>query len=169
MRKLVAILLLCCLLVVTSGYHIFYHYHLAEAKREMRQQLLQLPGANVTQLLFSGGEMVTLGWEGNNEFRYHGEMYDVISIEKKGGHFLVRCVADGKETALLAQYAKAQQQSGTNASTKSILKLLNVHFLPSSVAFLQTPDVKNSKPESCFHSWLPHPTQPIVTPPPQHC
>jgi len=155
------------LLVVTSGYHLFYHYHLAEAKREMHQRLLQLPGAHVSELLFSGEEMASLGWEGNSEFRYRGEMYDVISIEKKEGHFLVKCVADHKETALLEQYFKAQQQSGNNAPTKSILKLLNVHFLSSSVAFLQTPEVKNNKHESCFRSWLPHPTQPIVTPPPQ--
>lgn len=135
----------------------------------MRQRLLHLPSVNVTELLFPSKEIATLEWEGSNEFRYRGEMYDVISIEKINDHFLVRCVADSKETTLLSQYLKAQQQSGNNAPTKSILKLLNVYFLPSSVAFLQTPELKNSKPKSCFRSWLPHPTQPIVTPPPQHC
>ena len=80
----------------------------------------------VTQLSFSVEESKQLYWENSHEFRYNGEMYDVI--EKKSGkaQIIIRCVSNTKETALLNEYQKNNKR---NASNSIIAQLITAQFV----------------------------------------
>jgi hypothetical protein len=46
----------------------------------------------------------TFKWMEENEFRYQGKMYDVISSEKQGNINIFRCLNDKNEETLMAKY-----------------------------------------------------------------
>jgi hypothetical protein len=45
--------------------------------------------------------MDQLDWEGDDEFSFKGEMYDVIEKKIEDGKLIIRSIADRRETALL--------------------------------------------------------------------
>ena len=45
--------------------------------------------------------MQNLHWEGNDEFSFDGQMYDVVEKKIEDGKIMIRCIADKKETALV--------------------------------------------------------------------
>jgi len=85
LRKLIIILLSFCFLLNITGYHIIFYLRQEEIKSEMRAAIrLQSYNAQETDFVFSVNDrrvMDQLGWEGDDEFSFKGEMYDVI--EKK--------------------------------------------------------------------------------------
>lgn len=166
MRQLFAILTLCCLLFLVAGYHLLYHYRITEAKQEMRQALLRVNAEGVSKLSFSRAELASLEWEDPSEFRYRGEMYDVLKVEKKGDSVVVWCLSDDKESALLNAYTDTQNQSSGSPST-ILLKVLHSPYLPSVAVTVFSPEERRPKNATLFLFYLPQTDGAIVTPPPQ--
>jgi hypothetical protein len=110
-----------------------------------------------------------LNWEGNDEFSFNGQMYDVVEKKIEDGKIMIRCIADKKETALVN---KLNDNSSDNEKDH---KIVNELF-----QFLQTL-FHNSKSEGpafdelvkCkFHfpiERLQFQIKKIPTPPPQAC
>lgn len=169
MRKLFAIFLLCCLLFLTAGYHLLYYVRLAEAKKEMKKQLLQSPSAAIVEFSFTEKQMASLEWEEAKEFRFGGEMYDVVRMTKQNGKTVIHCVSDKTETALLNAYLKTQKRSAENSSANTILKLITANYLPSSVAWLPSPEGEKQQTAAWFSLFLPDTERTLLTPPPQSC
>lgn len=168
MRKLSAILVLCCLLFLTAGYHLLYHYRVAEVKGEMKQRLLSANTEGFTKLVLSNEELGQLAWENASEFHYHGEMYDVVRLEKKAGGLTIWCLSDKKEEALLDHYFKTQKRSSEHSSD-SIIKVLGTQYLQPFVSLLPAPVCEKYKPASLYTFFLPQMVALIATPPPRVC
>lgn len=149
-----------------AGYHLLYHYRITEAKLEMRQALLRANIEGVSTLSFSRAELASLEWEDASEFRYQGEMYDVLNVEKKGDSVLIRCLSDEKESALLKAYTDTQKQSSGSPST-ILLKVLGSPYLPSTTATIFSFESRLQKNSTPFLFYLPQTDGTIVTPPPQ--
>lgn len=79
--------------------YLFRQFELREAME--RRILAGLPDEALTVLRFTEREFekVTL-YDGGQEFELDDTMYDIVSIEKKQGHIVVRAVRDGDETRL---------------------------------------------------------------------
>jgi len=79
--------------------------------------------------------MAKLEWEGDNEFRLNGEMYDVIEKKTEGNKLTLRCLADKKETTLLK---KANDRWGenekNNKAVNELFQLLQTLFHSSQSA-----------------------------------
>ena len=105
LRKLIIILLSFCFLLNITGYHIIFYLRQEEIKSEMRAAIrLQSYNAQETDFVFSVNDrrvMDQLGWEGDDEFSFKGEMYDVIEKKIEDGKLIIRSIADRRETALL--------------------------------------------------------------------
>lgn len=166
MRKLSAILVLCCLLFLTAGYHLLYHYRLAEARQEMKLRILSANTEGLTRLVLTNEELNQLAWEDANEFHYRGEMYDVVSLVKNAGGATIWCLSDKKEDALLDHYFKTQQRSSEHSSD-TILKVLATQFLLPSASLLPAPNWKSEQPVCLYTFFLPQIAERIATPPPR--
>lgn len=168
-RKLFAILLLCCLLFLIAGYQVLYLYRIAEAKAQMKETLRQTPSSAVLQLRFSESEFTALEWEEAQEFRYKGEMYDVLSLRHQNGATVIACLPDKLETSLVDAFLKTQKQTPENSPTQTILKLLTTGFLPSQMVSIAVPEKDQRKIQSSILVFLPDVPRALLTPPPQDC
>ena len=111
--------------------------------------------------------MDQLDWEGDDEFRFNGEMYDVIEKRIENGKLIIRSIADKRETALLDKLKGHWNQSEkSNKVADELFQLLQSLFHSSKTdEFLL---IKPSVDRISFIS-LPLPSQvkQIPTPPPR--
>lgn len=134
----------------------------------MRQELLRTKKESLATFVFSDAEMLALDWVENNEFRYRGEMFDILQMETKGDRTVIWCIADKKETALLQQYQRSQKQS-TGTSSFLLLKLLSSHYLPCALSALQMPELPTRRIPVFIQHHFPEGANKILTPPPRIC
>lgn len=151
------------------GYHFYFQLRLAEVKLEMKNETLQIAEEDQTLLSFTDAEMQLLNWENNAEFEYRDKMYDVIRIERKQGQNIINCVADKKETALLAKYMETQQQSSEKNSSRQILKLLTTQYLASSEVFLSIAGENKQKQFASYLLRFSSSKPDAIVPPPKVC
>lgn len=121
---------------------------------------------DVVQLFLSKEESKQLYWEDENEFRYKGEMYDVIEKKTEGNKVLIRCVSDKKETTLLNEYQKNNRRNSTHST---IVQLITAPFvLPVDHSLLLPQQiVKNNFKD--YTSSLQNIASPVLLPPPDVC
>ena len=111
-------------------------------------------------------EAKRLEWEDENEFRYQGQMYDVIEKKIIGNQLVFHCVSDKKETALLQEY---QKNTKRHSSTSIIFQLITAQFvLPNNYQLLQ-PVSMVQKYFTGYLFCLQNPVSTIVPPPPDNC
>ena len=111
--------------------------------------------------------MEQLNWEGDGEFSFNGEMYDVIEKTTTNNKIVIRCISDKKETALLKQIADNWRENRkSNNIVNEFFQLLQTLFHYSE------PD-KRFQNELCKHSFhslfvkLPFQAKKTSTPPPR--
>ena len=111
-------------------------------------------------------ECKQLEWEDENEFRYQGQMYDVIEKKIAGAILILHCISDKKETALLLEY---QKNTKRHSSTSNIFRLITAQFdLPNKYQLL-SPVSMVKKYFSGYSFSLQNPVPAIVPPPPDSC
>jgi len=170
-KKLILIFLSLCFLLNITGYHIIFYLRQQEIKAEMREAIrMQTYSEHETDFSFSLNDkqsMDQLDWEGDEEFSFHGEMYDVIEKRIENGKLIIRSIADKRETALLDKVKGHWNQSEkSNKVADELFQLLQSLFHPSKTEELVF--IKPSVHKISFIS-LPLPSQvkQIPTPPPR--
>ena len=105
LKNLIVIFLSVCFLLNIIGYHVIFYLRQEGIKTEMREAIrMQTYSADETDFVFllkDKQSMSQLDWEGDEEFSYNGEMYDVIEKKTEAGKLIIRSIADKQETALL--------------------------------------------------------------------
>ena len=171
LRKLIVILLSFCFLLNFAGYHIIFYLRQEEIKSEMRAAIrLQSYSEHETDFAFSVNDrhsMDQLDWEGDDEFSFKGEMYDVIEKKIEDGKLIIRSIADKRETALLNTLrGHWNQNEKSNKVADELFQLLQSMFHPS-----RTEELVLIKPlvhrMSFISSSLPSQVIKIPTPPPR--
>jgi hypothetical protein len=109
MRKLISILLLTSILFNISGYYFTFLIIRQGYKRDFINHLRHDNYSEAVLVLrITDDEILSehssFKWMEDNEFRYQGKMYDVISSEKQGNVSVFHCLNDSKEEALMAKY-----------------------------------------------------------------
>lgn len=130
-------------------------------------QTYSVDEADFVFLLNDKQSMKQLDWEGNDEFSFNGEMYDVIEKKIKDGKLIIRSIADRQETALLNKVKDHwNQNEKSNKVADELFQLLQSLFHSS-----KTEELVFNKPSSNRTSFisLPLPSQvkKIPTPPPR--
>ena len=180
LKKVIVIFLSVCFLLNITGYHIIFYLRQQEIKAEMRAAIrMQTYSEDETDFVFSINDkqsMSQLEWEGDDEFSFNGEMYDVI--EKKiidarpndsvgQGKLIIRSIADKQETALLNK-AKDHwnQNEKSNKVADELFQLLQSLFHSSKAE--EFVFIKPSVNTVAFISLpLPSEVKKIPTPPPR--
>jgi len=170
-KKLMVIFLSFCFLVSITGYHIIFYLRQEGIKAEMRQAIrLQNYYEHETDFSFSindGKSMAQLDWEGDDEFRFNGEMYDVIDKQIENGKLIIRSIADKRETALLNKVKDHwNQNEKSNKVADELFQMLQSLFHSSKTDELVL--IKPSVNSISFISLqLPSQVRTIPTPPPR--
>jgi predicted transcriptional regulator len=133
LKKLLSILLLCCLLLNIIGYRIVFFIRHSEIKTEIKKLiLLHANNKEEEALVFALNDknaIEKLQWDGNDEFRLNGEMYDVIEKKTQNGELFIRCISDKRETALLKKYEKINHEGNSRGRSALLLKLVGSSYL----------------------------------------
>ena len=147
------------------GYHLVFNFQLAVVKSEMRAFLkAEKNHKDVLQISLNEKEVKQLYWENESEFRYNGEMYDVIETTKTKDQLVVRCISDNKETALINEYQKNNKRNHSNSLAAQLIMIQFV--LPSG--FSISPSQKIIENHFCRHSFaLYNCVSAIFIPPPE--
>lgn len=65
--------------------------------------------------------------EGEKEFRYKGDLYDVVTIDKtNSSHWNVECVADTKEDILVSNFVHREQKHNNEDGVMQLLSALTL-------------------------------------------
>ena len=171
LKKLIVIFLAACLLLDFTGYHIIFCLRQEAVKAEMKEAIrTQTYSEDETDFIFSLNDkqgIKQLDWEGDDEFSFNGEMYDVIEKKTENGKRLIRAIADQQETALLKN-AKDHwdQNEKSNKAADELYHLLQSLFHSSGTE--EFVFIKPSVNKISFISLqLPSEVTKIPTPPPR--
>jgi hypothetical protein len=171
LKKLITIFLCVCFFLNIIGYHIIFYLQQEQIKAEMRAAIrMQTYSEDETDFVFLLNDkqsMKQLDWEGNDEFSFNGEMYDVIEKKIKDKKLIIRSIADRQETALLNKVKDHwNQNEKSNKVADELFQLLQSLFHSS-----KTEELVFNKPSLNRTSFisLPLPSQvkKIPTPPPR--
>jgi hypothetical protein len=108
-----------------------------------------------------------LHWEGDDEFKLNGQMYDVIEKKIENGKLILRCIIDKKETALIQMFHQMNNESNSKRKLALLMQLVNSSYLAvkNSETLITYRPVPSSihPPTDSFSSEAPD----VLTPPPQ--
>ena len=132
---------------------------------------MQAHSEDETDLAFSlddKNEMTKLDWDGDEEFSYNDEMYDVIEKKVVNNALIIRALADKDETELVNKMDANQRDDGrSNKIANELFQILQTLFHGSTsteFVFIKPPRYKFYY----FSVILPSPVKKIPTPPPQY-
>jgi hypothetical protein len=128
MKKWFSILFICTLVFNTFGYFVWYSvskYNIREeAEKKIREGINE---AELSLIVIKTSDLSTIDWtKENKEFRYNGEMYDIVRMEIKGGSVHYYCFKDREEKQLIAQFIKSETTK--KETDKKLVKFFNFQF-----------------------------------------
>jgi hypothetical protein len=173
-KKVISFILLVCLFFNLSGYHLFFYLRKQELKADMKEILRSsLMNKDIQQFILplnNKGLVADIEWEGKEEFRMNGEMYDVVEKRIEDGKMIIRCISDTKETSLIKDYEKTCKDDFSNFPSRHksalLLKLVSSLYVSPSVNdpfFCNIPLVKYMP--ICYRIILPIPPDILIPPP----
>lgn len=136
---------------------------------DMKKHINNFQNINtVSELAFDPQEAKQIEWESEDEFRWKGEMYDVVAKTIQGDHLIIHCIPDNKETELVGQYLKASQRnSSENLPSSSLVKLITSDFLQPEYSIPELPEASIDKDFKDFTTVIISFDSNILTPPPK--
>ena len=161
------------MLIYVGGYHLFFAWHQANLKTEMKAYLKQHQSSKygtTIQLKTYNGQIndVNFSWEEEGtEFRYHDLLYDVVTIDHQAGMVTICCLLDNSENQLEQQINDIHKTENkqTNKSGLSIKYFSNFCILKSSSIQFYSPKnfLYNLFPQNKISNY----SSKIICPPPQ--
>jgi hypothetical protein len=119
-------------------------------RHEIKQQIKQgIPEKELVRITITPELAEKLVWLKDNEFRYHGRMYDVVKKVEDSNHTVVYfCISDNQETELFAHLddlvkKNMDPEKRPNAPLKNMFKLLSHLYYESNKT-----EVFNNLPET---------------------
>ncbi|MDQ3047741.1 MAG: hypothetical protein M3R27_09355 [Bacteroidota bacterium] len=104
MKKAAVILLLGIFLFNLGGYFVAFKALEFQAKKEIKAQIKNgIPENEMIRIVINSSNSSELDWiKSDKEFRYKGEMYDIVRIEIKNSGTEYFCIQDKQEKILFA-------------------------------------------------------------------
>jgi len=160
--------------VQITGYHVFFRIKQENIKKSVQKRIREkIEEENAEHFVFAANDIDKLvEWEEDGkEFRYQGEMYDVIEKRTENGKVVIKCISDKKETELVKNYKNITKDDFSGTSKKRTTLLLKL--IVSLYAPLTTPVTADASINSGKINWVTYKcplifnTTEVLTPPPQ--
>lgn len=164
-----------------SGFYVAWYLSLQSIRDSQRALILSAGFDNnrIIKFAFSKSDLKTNldlvfdDDDGENEFEYKQQMFDVISKESKGDTVYLACISDKDEDHLNEMFISQMLETGNNSNGKQlpIFKFRLDHFTNeiknTSIVFRTNGDLK-SRYKTCNVNNLPSPYLTISSPPPKN-
>lgn len=130
MKKISIYILLFVIIIDTAGYLLFLKVHLYLIHKEIKYELLkEKPDKDCVLLSIPKNKQNAL--KGfirihSGEFRYKGEMYDVISQRDSAEVTIFRCIKDKEETDIFLVFSEILKQNHSDNKNKSTHHFPNI-------------------------------------------
>lgn len=165
-----------CFLFEWGGYYFVYSVNRSIIKTAVSEYLRKHNESGEQQelsfqLVNGKPSDINFEWVDEHEFRFRGEMYDVVETRVTGDSISVRCVKDEQENDLIRSFENivarqgAEKPSKTNSHT--LLEILNTPSLPVEKTDFYLEEFAQGYWPAAMHIILPHYSYDVLTPPPQ--
>lgn len=143
-----------------------------EIKTEMKNRILNDISVNELSIfVFNKTEYANLDWEDEKEFRFNGEMYDIVKVEFISNTDLrVYCIEDKKEKTLFSIHEKQVQNNSSESTdgkhSQKVIKIISNYFFqtPTTNFFIPEKQVLlGLRNKTSFNSFIGE----IPSPPPK--
>jgi len=125
LKKIVSILLLLALWLSSIGYFHIFRMIQADIRHEIKKHLEQnIPDSELTRITFSVSDKPE--WiRKDKEFRYMGQMYDIVRTGEENGLTVYYCIDDVDESLLVGKMEKTMG-NGSNDGQGPLARLSQV-------------------------------------------
>ena len=132
MRRIVSILILSLFIYNTIGFlavhsllTLYYKYlGMQQAEKPSEEELIELLVFNKEDFL---GQKINFRWIHSREFKYNGDMYDVVKKEENDKQLFLYCINDTKEKKLEEEFEKrVHQNSSENKQRPTVNNHINI-------------------------------------------
>lgn len=136
MKKYITILILSVFLFNIGGYYLWFSVLQYHVQNEIRQEIRKgLKEDDLTLIIVPAGGESSLRWiRPGKEFRYKGEMYDVVRTRNQHRQKQYYCIADTKEKQLIAAFSKAH--ASKKETEKRLKRIFSYSFYFQRYSFL---------------------------------
>ena len=143
MKQIPIIAILCFILFDATGVYLFSEYGLHKARMEARVFTRSRSKAeDLITLIVPKSRAAQITWLERNEFRYEGEMYDVVKVFDDGFQTIYTCYHDKKEKEVMAAFSRKLDDNKDNASSSQSsvpgLKQLDKYFSGKDILIMNT-------------------------------
>ena len=118
MKRIASSILLLLFLYNIIGYYVVFFWEQCEVKEEMKYWITNSTSENnLTEFVFDKKDFYSLQWTEEDEFRYNGNMYDVVKTRvNQNGTITIVCISDKKEKELFTQLEEQTKQNSENSA-----------------------------------------------------
>ena len=100
-RQALALLLLSCIIAPFCGNYVYLRYEKNQVRKSVKSRFMQeLRADELTLFKLSSNDYQELDWEDSKEFKFKGEMYDVVRQTAMTDSVYLWCWHDSDETYL---------------------------------------------------------------------
>lgn len=131
MRRTLSIILMFALTLNSATYFLYFKYRQNIVRKQIKLKIKTgVPEDELKVIIFNQSNALEFDWIHSREFRYKGNMYDLVyETEDNSGSRVLHCITDHQETVLFANLTKyVKQTTEGHSSHKTAQKLLNQFY-----------------------------------------
>jgi hypothetical protein len=133
LRKYISAILIFVFLFDLGGYYLLFCIWQNNTRKEIRQEIRNgLKEDDLSLIIVSINEVSGISWiESDKEFRYQGDMYDVVKIKIHNQKKYYYCIRDINEKQLIANYNK---NHSSKKETGKRIKEFKYQYIPLKIS-----------------------------------
>ena len=168
MKKSFSIALLLVFFYGIIGFYLNFEIEQCRIKEEIKEKIINnLPDNELTILKVTACENERIEWtEQGKEFRYKGEMFDLVKVKQVNGITIYYCFCDSKENKLLSCLDKLVKEQCDHSQSRSVQKKQVINYYFQEGVFSQSLPVSpvHYFPYTSAYKYI---CPEVITPPPR--
>lgn len=176
MKKIVSILLIFLIFFQLFGFFVVFKYLQWDIKKQIKTAIKKgVPENELVVFRFPNNKKLQrklgIRWIEGHEFKYNGNMYDVVKSVKKGNEVFYYCINDQQEKSLFANLKEQVDNAINNDTTKSktlqLFKKMNFNYFIYKFEFNHNIEGINISLSAVLPIDFKNISKEVLTPPPQ--
>ncbi len=139
MKKILSLALVFVFFYSIIGFYLNFEIEQYQVKEAIKEKIIKnLPDNELTLVKISSGDYEKITWtEEGNEFRYNGNMLDVVKIRTGADTTYYYCFNDEKESKLFADLDKLVREQTDNSQSRTNQKKQDITYLFYEPTYMQ--------------------------------
>jgi len=173
LKKSISILVLSLFIYNILGFFALYPFLSLYYKNLGMQKTGEHSDREMIELLIFNKEdivenRIDFKWIHSREFKYNGDMYDIVKKEERDNQLFLYCINDKKEKKLEEEFARKIQDNSSNSKLRQLSNQLNVLLSePVQAEKLSFAPVHDYRPEVARSDFYNSVQLDIPSPPPR--